>query len=89
MDDTFYLVYSLRFYGQNQLNYKQFFEVSKNTEKNSALKGLRYVLYSSAKIYKFKFDEIWAPTALLFLDQYECLVHHLKDPIYNCLEPKA
>ena len=35
---------------------------------------------------KVKVDEVWVPTILLPLDQNECLVPHLKDPIHICLE---
>ena len=38
---------------------------------------------------KVKIDEVWVPTILLPLDQNECLVPHLKDPIHICLEPEA
>ena len=38
---------------------------------------------------KVKVDEVWVPTILLPLDQNECLVPHLKDPIHICLEPEA
>ena len=41
------------------------------------------------KIQVLKVHELWAHTALLFLDQSKCLVPHLKDLIYICLEPET
>ena len=48
MLNIFYLVYSLCFYGQNQLNYKQFSKGSKNAEKPLVLKGLKYVILAQS-----------------------------------------
>ena len=41
MDNIFHLIYSLCFYGQNLMNYNQYSEGGKNSEKTLVLKGLK------------------------------------------------